>query len=287
MSQWFTDVANAFLTVFQVRAKSVLLRDLNQLQSNKTSTAMQPTPPQPVEAQSKSPINIDLESSPAATPKPTPKTIAAPVPAMDVDMSMANGASATIPAIKGEAKTPKAEPQRSTGTTKPETTDVKPDHAPAADDTSSLLDSNFTDMEFTLAPTADDPAQANTTQPETSNAPTLDLTSFATNDASDDNVLSLESLESSTQQQSAQPEAATTESKPDEAKKDASAKFEDIFGNDASQADGMDFDFSLGGGMGDDTFDDLMNDRDGTFEMMNNEDFDAAFFGLDGSNNES
>ena len=287
MSQWSPGVANVFLTVFQVRAKSVLLRDLNQLQSNKKGTAIQPTAPQPVESQSKSPMNIDLESSPAAAAEPTPKTTAAPVPAMDVDMGTANGASAAEPATKDEEKTPKAEPQRSTDTSQPETTDVKTDPAPAADDPSSLLDSNFTDMEFTLAPTADDPAQASTTQPESSSAPTFDLTSFETNDNSDNNILSLESLESSTQQQPAQPETATTEAKPDEEKKDASAKFEDIFGNDASQADGMDFDFSLGGGMGDDTFDDLMNDRDGTFEMMNNEDFDAAFFGLDGSNNES
>lgn len=258
-------------------------------------------PPQPIESQSKSPINIDLESSPQAAPAPpTPKKQAAPVPDMDVNMS--NGATTEKgPAVKNEEESAKAETQPPTGTAKPEAAAVKTEAeqeapAPAADDPSNLLDSNFTDMEFSLAPTAEDTNGAN--QNDSSSMPTFDLTSFAPNDSNDSNVISLDALESATQQpQSTQAEApaaattttATADTKTEEEKKkETNAKFEEIFGNDGSQADGMDFDFSLdGGGMGDDTFDDLMNDRDGTFEMMNNEDFDAAFFGLDGSNTES
>ncbi|KAG5968613.1 hypothetical protein E4U57_005142 [Claviceps arundinis] len=64
-----------------------------------------------------------------------------------------------------------------------------------------------------------------------------------------------------------------------------STTFSEIFTGDGP-ADGMDFDFSLGDGnnmssMGGDTFDDMMNVRDNTFDSMEHGDFDTSFFGLD------
>lgn len=133
--------------------------------------------------------------------------------------------------------------------------------------TGAMVESNFTDMEF--AP-ADGPN------------PSFDLTNFAPNDNPED-MLSLEALVPSATQQQDQPSGSNMEGVQVD---NTDSEFADLFGNDESQADGMDFDFSIGGGggggggLGDDTFDDLMNNRDDTFTLANDE-FDTPFFGLD------
>ncbi|QPH16807.1 hypothetical protein C2857_001528 [Epichloe festucae Fl1] len=164
-------------------------------------------------------------------------------------------------------------------------------------------DLNFTDMEFTLAPGNDNSTQSGGDGATAANlnGPSFDLGSFGTtngatatmsldnhNHNQNNNNKNNNNMPSSTV---AQPAASTsgtgpakTESQPSaEAQKKeerTDAAFADIFAGDG-QADGMDFDFSIGDGMGGDTFDDLMNDRDNTFDSMEHGDFDATFFGLD------
>ncbi|GAB0135575.1 hypothetical protein EsDP_00003908 [Epichloe bromicola] len=168
-------------------------------------------------------------------------------------------------------------------------------------------DLNFTDMEFTLAPGNDNPTRSGGDGATAANlnGPSFDLGSFGTTNGATatmsldnhhhrhhhhhhNNNNNNNNLPSRTV---AQPAASTsgtgpakTESQPSaEARKkeeSSDAAFADIFAGDG-QADGMDFDFSIGDGMGGDTFDDLMNDRDNTFDSMEHGDFDATFFGLD------
>jgi hypothetical protein len=154
-------------------------------------------------------------------------------------------------------------------------------------------DLNFTDMEFTLAPTNDGQAQPSGDGNVAAGKmePSFDLSSFdTTGGTSGNNMSSLDGVPPNdlmgqptstatapvSQMAAAQPNAG--QAKKEEAAVDASLA--DVFTGDG-QADGMDFDFSLGDGMGGDTFDDLMNDRDNTFDAMEHGDFDANFFGLD------
>ncbi|KAJ6786919.1 hypothetical protein PWT90_00061 [Aphanocladium album] len=271
-----------------LKAKSVILRDLTQLQADKPAGQQQQQlqPALPIEAQTKEPkepISIDVESSPppsmAAHTKPAP----APFPVMDAG-SITNGDSG----VKLEDNS------LSPNDTAPNS--IVKAEAPAAPEAPMMTDSSFTDMQFSLAP-------GDGSQGQSTGAGSFDLSSFAPSDT----MLSLDNLLPNNGQPNASggsndasaAAAATTgaeETKTEPAKDAAGnandSNFEDFFTNDASQADGMDFDFSLGGGggsggagggggMGEDTFDDLMNDRDGNFELMSNEDFDAAFFGLD------
>lgn len=274
------------LTVVQLKAKSVLLRDLNQVQAEKSASLgqQQLQPALPIESQTREPIAIDLESSPppkaAALAKPS--AVVAPFPVMTVGDT--NGDSG----IKTEDFGHSMDNTATTNGTK-----MEPNAAPEAP---MMADANFTDMEFSLAPADGTQATQNTTTTDS-----FDISSFAPNDT----MLSLDSLLPN----GGQPTDAnaggdapvatdtTTEAKTEPANQGVTSanepNLEEFFDNDGGQADGMDFDFSLGGtgsgggggggGMGEDTFDDLMNDRDGTFELMSNEDFDAAFFGLDNS----
>lgn len=156
--------------------------------------------------------------------------------------------------------------------------------APISDVVARMPDAgmHFTDMEFTLAPPANSESQ---NQPATMNEPSFDLATFAPADGGD-GMLTLDSL-----LPTSKPEPSTTASAPvaegsagnPQAKKEEAVDntFDDILYND-SAADGMDFDFSIGGdGTGDDTFDDLMNNRDGDFELMQPGEFDTAYFGID------
>lgn len=153
---------------------------------------------------------------------------------------------------------------------------------------------NFTNMEFTLAaPSNEASGQASTSSKE----PFFDLTTFAPADGGDE-LLNLNNLlpdqpsagnnsNNNNNQPSISAAAhsisipnANAAPKAEEQKFDANLNTE-FFGNESGAADGMDFDFSLGGS-GDDTFDDLMNNRDSNFELMDaGGDFDSAFFGLD------
>lgn len=150
-------------------------------------------------------------------------------------------------------------------------------------------DLNFTDMEFTLAPADDAQAGGDGSAGTNNNESSFDLASFDTTDGASGNMSSLDNmLPTSMAEQPVSTtnavEGAGTESQAnDEGEKKermADTDLGDVFTGDG-QADGMDFDFSLGDGMGGDTFDDLMNDRDNTFDTMEHGDFDATFFGLD------
>jgi hypothetical protein len=151
---------------------------------------------------------------------------------------------------------------------------------------------NFTNMEFTLAPATNEASG----QASSSKEPFFDLTTFAPADGGDEllnlnNLLPDQPSASNGNNNNNQPSIsaaahsisipnANAPVKVEDQKFDANLNTE-FFGNDSGAADGMDFDFSLGGS-GDDTFDDLMNNRDSNFELMDaGGDFDSAFFGLD------
>ncbi|KAM3528703.1 hypothetical protein NHJ13051_002266 [Beauveria bassiana] len=266
-----------------MKAKSVILRDLNQLHADQsTGQPQQLQPALPIEAQTKQPISIDADSPPPPSILAHTKPALAPFPVMDAG-NMANGDD-----------TVKTEDNAHFTNTNPANHAVKTEGT-AAPEAPMMAESNFTDMQFSLAP-ADASQGQSTTGPGA-----FDMSSFPPGDS----MISLDNMMPANGQPAnasgsnigvtAVPATATEAIKTEPVKDNANANesnFEEFFTNDASQADGMDFDFSLGGtggggggsgggGMGEDTFDDLMNDRDGTFELMSNEDFDAAFFGLD------
>ncbi|TQW00085.1 hypothetical protein V2A60_001207 [Cordyceps javanica] len=263
-----------------MKAKSVILRDLNQLQADQSTGQQQLHPALPIESQTKEPISIDVESSPPPSTLAHTKPVLAPFPVMDAG-NMTNGNIA----VKTEDNT-----LFTNNVTKRNVVKIEPATAPEAP---MMTDSNFTDMQFSLAPSNGVDVKTTTA------ASSSDISSFAPNDTmlSLDNLLPANGQPANTSNSNVEAAAtATTEATKTEPVKDNGnmneSNFDEFFANDASQADGMDFDFSLGGsgggsggggggGMGEDTFDDLMNDRDGTFELMSNEDFDAAFFGLE------
>lgn len=164
--------------------------------------------------------------------------------------------------------TPKAETKDATVKDEP-----KPEEQPNPEP-----DTNFADMGF--AP-PDDQMQPTDGQ--------FDLTTFAPAENVGD-MLSLDMLPNGdkpdeTKKEDENGATTTTTTTTTSAPTDANAAAVDtelsaMFGD---SGDGMDFDFSIGGG-GEETFDDLMNTRDDTFELMDN-DFDDAFFGLDSQNN--
>ncbi|EFY85613.1 hypothetical protein MAC_08329 [Metarhizium acridum CQMa 102] len=310
-----------------IRAKSVLLRDLNQLKaqnhsSDESRSLAQPTQ---VEPQSKSPMAIEIESSPLAPPKEEPiendgpgnKPAGAPIPDMGMglglDLGMSDLTQPTV-SIKEENMSSQAPIGVHAGGPGPVKTESKESNyeAPIApmdvtlegtqtnigggDGTALELtnsDLNFTDMEFTLAPPA--PTNDNQNQPggggnaAASTESSFDPSSFGATDGATGNMSSLENMlpTNSTGQPAPAtnaPQGRPADSQPNTGaeKKEPMAQpaLADVF-TGGGQTDGMDFDFSLGDGMGGDTFDDLMNDRDNTFDTMEHGDFDANFFGLD------
>lgn len=268
-----------------MKAKSVILRDLNQLHADQsTGQPQQLQPALPIEAQTKQAISIDVDSPPPPSILAHTKPALAPFPVMDAG-NMTNGDDT----VKTEDNTHFTNTNTANHAVKTEVT--------AAPEAPMMAESNFTDMQFSLAP-------ADASQGQSMTGPgSFDMSSFPPGDSmiSLDNMMPANgqpaNASGSNMGGAAVPATTTTtEAIKTEPVKDSAngndSNFEEFFTNDASQADGMDFDFSLGGtggggggggggGMGEDTFDDLMNDRDGTFELMSNEDFDAAFFGLD------
>ncbi|PHH71362.1 hypothetical protein CDD83_5208 [Cordyceps sp. RAO-2017] len=288
-----------------IRAKSVLLRDLNELQSqNAQAKSSEQLQPPLTGSKSKSPATIDLDSSPTALPRDHPaKTdpvtkLVAPFP----DMGMSIPDTALAPAAMKEENAPTQPPSilgggpeaNMDGGTALSTADHKSvgeQHiGPGGDDTLNMNPGlNFTDMEFTLASTNNDSqGQLNG---DTGNLVTaessFDLASFApadcTNHANGNNVNSLESiLPTNLGLPTGAQDAGDNHAKPGDNRNEMpDSAFADIFTGDG-QADGMDFDFSIGNdAMGGDTFDDMMNDRDNTFNTIEHGDFEATFFGLE------
>ncbi|POR37174.1 Uncharacterized protein TPAR_02644 [Tolypocladium paradoxum] len=286
-----------------IRAKSVLLRDLNDLQAQKQ--APEQPQPQSVEPPSTSPMTIDLDSSPPPAAKDRPvktEPAAKPVaPFPDMGMSLPEPTQpATVikeedsPALAPSAMAQGAQVKAEGGAGIP-TGELNPTagqpNAAGVDDTLGMNpELNFTDMEFTLAPANNESHEQLGGDAPNSNAnePSFDLTSFAPPaDGADGSSNAMASLDTILPASLAGPAGAPT-STDNLAKTDGEksselpdSAFEDMFTGDG-QADGMDFDFSLGDvGMGGDTFDDLMNDRDNTFDTMEHGDFDTTFFGLD------
>ncbi len=270
-------------SLVQIKAKSVMLRDLNQLQADQSTGLQQRLQPVlPIESETKHPISIDVDSSPPPSTAAHTKPALAPFPVMDAGNMTSSDAGVTLEdnALSAIDST---------------TSNVVKTEGPVAAEAPMMAESNFTDMQFSLAP-GDGSQGQNTT-----GTASFDVSSFAPGDTmlTLDNILpgNSQTKDVSGSKNDGAPAATAAEAIKAEPPKDGGnandSNFEDFFTNDASQADGMDFDFSLGGsgsgggsgggggGMGEDTFDDLMNDRDGTFELMSNEDFDAAFFGLD------
>lgn len=291
----------------QIRAKSVLLRDLNQLktQNQLPNQAQNDVKPQPVESQSKSPMAIDLDSSPVAVKEEPFASDANTKPAAPFpDMGMGIGAVdipkdiSQVPTTSTDAATKvKTEDDGPSTAAQELVVDAKQEPATNATDDSLGMggaDLNFTDIQFTLAPGNDSTGQSGGDGAPSGNGnePSFDLTSFGATDGASGNLASLENI-LPTEMNDQPPSAPTVtdgatavaNGQPgadgDKKAELPDSEFADIFAGDG-EADGMDFDFSLGDdGMGGDTFDDLMNDRDNTFDTMEHGDFDNSFFGLD------
>ncbi|KAG6040448.1 hypothetical protein E4U41_000488 [Claviceps citrina] len=299
-----------------IRAKSVILRDINLLKTQKDAAPAEDTQslpqPHPVEAQSKAAMVIDIDSSPPAFSQASSKQEAADntftgmktaAPFPDMGMPAAAGTSIAIKEepqssqsismteARGSSKV-KAEVKQSIQAAPIPIMDAKSDSKSSGlnggrevlDLTSSDL--NFTDMEFTLAPSiinanqsgGNAAAAANTNGSSldpgwTRNGPTA-ATSVKTH------------MPSTTVEKAA---ATASVNGPAESRRNAEAQkkeggatttLTDVYAGNG-QADGMDFDFGIGDGMSGDTFDDLMNDRDNSFDPMEHGDYDANYFGLD------
>ncbi|RCI13903.1 hypothetical protein L249_7943 [Ophiocordyceps polyrhachis-furcata BCC 54312] len=338
-----------------IRTKSVILRDLKKVQSRKVHNNEHPPPP--VEVPPASPRIIDVESSPAAgtmdhqsTKTEPAKQPVAPFP--DMGMSLPEAAQPSVP-IK-EEHTPAHDvtvegvgPAAVIPTT--ERQSIGDQHHPTTEEEDTLSMNtmnpglNFTDMEFTLAPTNND-SQDHPVGDAVALAaaePSFDLASFVPADGVDDgnaigssnnnqtssssrssssssssnhknhnnkssgngnnngnsnssnnnnnnnNMASLDSIlpANLTAPSNAPTDVADGHVKPNDGRNAEApdAAFAGIFAGEG-QADGMDFDFSIGdSGMGD-TFDDLMIDRDNTYSTLEHGDYDAAFFGLEKPN---
>ncbi|PHH79523.1 hypothetical protein CDD82_2344 [Ophiocordyceps australis] len=175
-------------------------------------------------------------------------------------------------------------------------------HGTAIADDKVHVNDGFTVMQFSLAPHKNETQEQQSVNP---NESSFELTSFAPPDNGDNhhginsnttganNLNNLTSLENFLPVTSDGPSQSGTVATQEVQSKHlgessninnnelSDSAFADIFPNDG-QADGMDFDFSIGdGGMGGDSFDELMNDRDNTFDAPDQPDFDANFFGFD------
>ncbi|KAL7811078.1 hypothetical protein V8C26DRAFT_409142 [Trichoderma gracile] len=278
-------------------AKSVLLRDYNELQEKKRQILLRPTF-QTVDGQTKRPPTVEMATPPEPVFKDEPMAEdteakpMAPFPNMSIDLAEPEPMEISAKEPNGQQAqqqqppppggmnglnanaSPGLVPPPPSGDQKPaidmQSGPPGPNMPPAMPEPSGM---NFTDMEFTLAapPGGEGPGQPNTTK-----EPSFDMATFAPAEGGDD-LLNLNHLLPG-DSNNASGAAPQPQMKADGA---AAPMNTDFFGPGSGAADGMDFDFSLGGS-GDDTFDDLMNNRDSTFELMDaGGDFDTAFFGLD------
>ncbi|RDA93343.1 hypothetical protein CP533_0323 [Ophiocordyceps camponoti-saundersi (nom. inval.)] len=183
-----------------IGAKSVILRDLKELQSRKTQNKEQPAPP--IEVPPPSPPIIDVESSPAAVamdhhPTKTEPAKQSVAPFPDMGMSLPEAAQPSV-AIKEEhtpahdVTTEGVGPAPVMSTTDRQS--IGDQHQPATEgeDTLNMNTMNpglsFTDMEFTLAPTNNDSQNhpVGDAAALTAAEPSFDLASFVPADGVDD-----------------------------------------------------------------------------------------------------
>ncbi|KAK7418891.1 hypothetical protein QQZ08_011100 [Neonectria magnoliae] len=324
-----------------IRAKSVLLRDLTQIQEQKQQQQEQqqqqqeqqpleqqhqhqiqqqqlsltPQQPRPIESQSKESMVIDLDSSPPPNGQIMTETKATKPVAPFPDMGMG------LPDIT-ETDIVLKDETRSTipPTSLPDATSVKHEHAASPAPMAPMPDMdekpvdinmdisggdlpnpelNFTNMEFTLAPTNHDSQNPPTTQ-----EPSFDLATFAPAE-SGDNLMGLDHILPPNVNEQANinpvshtpaPESPVKAENPGnsgmslgmmhlnsagpqdntDAKKQETvdSAFDELMYMDAAVEYG-------GGGLGEETFADMMDNRDETFGMMQHGDFDTTYFGLD------
>ncbi|KAM0349319.1 hypothetical protein ACHAPU_003728 [Fusarium lateritium] len=272
----------------------------------------QPRPqPQPIESQSKSPMIIDLESSPPPPPQDQPMTEikankpVAPFPDMGMglpDVSQNND----VVKNKASLSTP--------STTLPEQSRIQASASPAPppavatapmapmpvmeqkpvdsqnNDVMDLTDDaphselNFTNMQFTLAPTNNDSQNPPTTQ-----EPSFDLATFAPPEGNDD-ILGLDDLlpSDTTSQANSMPQLsagsadniarqeplASTEN-PGLTQGMLTDNIDPVFDDDMFK--GLGTEEGLADGTADATFDELMNDRDDDLSYMQSGEFDNFF----------
>ena len=123
---------------------------------------------------------------------------------------------------------------------------------------------NFTDMEFTVDPSANEPSQQLSIAQKPFDLSAMPSASDDTNQATLDSLLAANSpTKPEARHQSHKREPAGDVNYPETTE---------------DQADGMDFDF----GLENEEFNDYMNVRDDNFDIDNN-DFNTAFYGLEGN----
>ncbi|KAM0562643.1 hypothetical protein ACHAPJ_002333 [Fusarium lateritium] len=308
-----------------IDAKSVLMRDIKRLQEQKqqsqpvqqqqpTPAPQPPQPPQPIEPQSKSPMVIDLESSPPP-PQDQPMTEVkankpvAPFPDMGMgfpDVGQPNMAKDNVDSSM--VPTPAPEPVKVKTNTSPIPAPAAASTAPMApmpvmeqkpldnQNNNDVMDLtgdaphselNFTNMQFSLAPTNNDSQNPSTTQ-----EPSFDLATFAPPEGNDD-LLGLDDLLPNTNGQTnnmSQMPASSADNpvkpEPDMNAVNQGASQEMTNDNfDSVFSDDIFGDLSSGGladGTNDPTFESLMDDRDDdNLNYMGSSEFDDTFFGLD------
>ncbi|PHH61041.1 hypothetical protein CDD81_809 [Ophiocordyceps australis] len=294
-------------------AKTILSRDLDQLMARKAtkdaSEQQRVSSNGPDGCPSPPPITKDppVKSEPASK---------APFPYMGISLS--DDAPPSIagqdgethdtmmeeinPRVKTESAVDSSAARTGSGLIPSNEVKTTEGHRTAIADDKTHANDGFTVMQFSLAPHNSENQEQQGVNP---NEPAFELTSFAPPDDGDNhhgvnsnttggsNMNNMTSLESFLPVTSDGPSQSGTVATQEVQSKHigestnmannelSDSAFADIFPNDG-QADGMDFDFSIGdGGMGGDTFDELMNDRDNTFDAPDQADFDATFFGFD------
>ncbi|TVY63749.1 hypothetical protein Focb16_v014865 [Fusarium oxysporum f. sp. cubense] len=304
-----------------IDAKSVLMRDIKRLQEQKQQQSQQiqqsqPTPvsqpprPQPVESQSNSPMVIDLESSPPPPPQDqhmteikTNKPVA-PFPDMGMGLpdvgqpiSVPNDetSSSVIPSTGPEQPITKtispAAPASAPAATAPMAPMPIMEQKPVDNQNNDVTDLtgdgphselNFTNMQFTLAPTNND-----SQNPSNSQDPSFDLATFAPPEGNDD-ILGLDDiLPTNTSSQTNGISQLPAGSADNASKQDLPMDTDNLGASQEMSTNNYDsvFDDEIFGGLGtgdgladgtdDITFESLMNDRDD--DNLNYGEFDDTF----------
>ncbi|KAF4441507.1 hypothetical protein F53441_12020 [Fusarium austroafricanum] len=304
-----------------IDAKSVIMRDLKRVEEQKQQhqqsqqvQQQQPAPipqpsqsqPQPVESQSKSPMVIDLESSPPPPPQDQHmteiKTNKPVAPFPDMGMGLPDvGLPNNIPkndatTVSEQSKTKpitSPAPAPAPATTAPMAPMPVMEQRPMDSQNNDVMDLtgdaphselNFTNMQFTLAPTNND-----SQHPSNNQEPSFDLATFAPPEGNDD-ILGLDDLlpnnntqtngmaqlpagSADTAPKQEPPMTADAQEIPQEMSTD---NFDSVFDDEIFGGLGTGGD--LGDGTDDVTFESLMNDRDDdNLSYMQGGEFDDNF----------
>jgi hypothetical protein len=304
---------DTLLTFSQVSAKAVFQRDLNQIHdkggqiSTPQTDALQPTAPlaqmtqtpmpQPVEAQTKSPMVIDLDSSPPADGSPTliksEPGASAPVAVMNGASNGVSNSSATQgvppivtpvppPMVPPHARAPPAvmEQDGAAGATAVMDTDSgstsNTNGGAAMNGSNNEL--NFTNMTF---------APPNEEAPMSTQDQSFDMSNFASGDggngmmALENNMLQDNNAQGNTNSSNTAGQGQDTSGTANGGDNGGGSLDDFDWSLNEGTGDGLDFDFSIGG---EDTFNTLMNERDGDFGSMDQSGFDTDPFNMGNSN---